>query len=72
MTIGENILKESKLPYITVIKIGTGYAAAYIFWDKESGFFDIWQTGVGRYGEREPAECEARDWAYAEEMEFRK
>lgn len=55
--------------WITVTHGGAGYFAVML-WDG-MGFTEPWETGEGRYGEREPAECEARNWALAEGIEFR-
>lgn len=55
--------------WIEVTKGGAGYFAV-MMWNGD-GFPEPWETGDGRYGEPEPAMCEARTWAEAEGLEFR-
>lgn len=55
--------------WIEVSKGGAGYFALML-WDGD-GYPEPWETGERRYGEPEPAECEARAWAEAEGLEFR-
>lgn len=47
--------------WIEVTKGGSGYFAVML-WDGD-GYAEPWETGEGRYGEPEPAMCEARSWA---------
>lgn len=66
-------MPSSPAPYITIASGMRGYFAVLMFWDDEdSGFWDVWQTGIGSYKTAEGAEGEARDWAQAEGLEFRR
>jgi hypothetical protein len=59
-------------PYITVYESITGWTAVHLWWNPDlGGFWEPWSTGFGKYATREEAEVEAREWAEAEEMEFR-
>lgn len=54
---------------ITVIKLGSGWAAAHVA-DYE-GVTDVVETGVGRYRTEEEAKDEAMDWAEAEGLPYK-
>lgn len=59
--------------FITTTKGGSGYFAVQMWWAPEhGGFWEPWQTGLGRFATQEEAEVEARDWAEAEGLEFHK
>lgn len=61
-----------KKGYITTGRLGSGYAALQLFWDPEhGGFWDVWQTGYGRYATKAEAEAEARSWAKSEKLEYK-
>lgn len=63
---------ESRKPYITVTEGMSGFFAVMLWWNPDmDGFWEPWQAGVGRYAKKEDAEMEAREWAEAEELEFR-
>ena len=57
-------------PYITTTKGMRGWFAVLVHWDSE-GFWEPWQTGIGSYKTQSEAEKEAREWATAEELEFK-
>lgn len=58
-------------PFITVTKGGSGYFAVMMWWAPEhGGFWEPWETGIGRYEEKWKAISEAKVWAEAEEIEF--
>jgi len=61
--------KREPVFYIQAMTLGSGWAAVMI-WDG-MGFEEPWETGMGRYGEPEPAEAEAKNWAAAEGVEYR-
>jgi len=62
----EKILDE----YITVSLLGSGYAAVHmvLVHNEDDEYWDVQQTGIGRYKYREDAEIEARIWARNEEI----
>lgn len=50
----------------------SGYFAVMYWWNPEmDGFWEPWQTGIGRYATREEAVKEGKAWAEAEGLEFR-
>jgi hypothetical protein len=58
-------------PYITVTQGMSGYFAVLLWWNPDmGGFYEPWDTGIGRYGSREEAAVEGRQWAEAEELRF--
>jgi hypothetical protein len=48
----------------------SGYFAVEYWWNPD-GFWEPWQTGIGRYSTKEEAIAEARYWAETEGIEFR-
>ena len=48
-----------------------GFFAVLLTPDKELGFCEPWQTGIGSYGTHEKARPEAKSWAEAEELPYR-
>ena len=64
---------EDKRPYITTTHGMSGYFAILVSWyeDEEGGMWDITQSGIGRYGKFEDAVREGKEWAAAEELEFK-
>jgi hypothetical protein len=66
---------EDPKPYITVTKLGSGWAAIHLWWNTQepdlAPFWEPYQTGLGRYATQELAEVEAREWAEAEELEYK-
>lgn len=64
--------------YITVSLLGSGYAAVHRVLVKEMNpdgtwdepYWDVEQTGIGRYSTRDEAVVEARDWAKSEEIKL--
>lgn len=60
----------SKKPYITTTYGMRGHFAVMI--DDSEGFPEPLITGLGSYSTAAEAAVEARDWAAAEELEFRK
>lgn len=61
--------KREPLFYVTTTQGMSGWFAVMV-WDG-MGFEECYETGEGRYGEPEPAQCEAREWAAAENIEYR-
>ena len=61
--------------YVTVYESITGWTAVQLWWNDEDkdlgGFWEPWNTGVGKYETKERAMIEAKEWAEAEEMECR-
>ena len=45
-----------------------GWKARHMFWDKEMGFFDCWNTSFCAYKTREEAVAYAKTWAEDEEI----
>jgi len=66
---------ENHEPFITVTSGISGYFAVMLWWNDEDGedegFWEPWNTGIGRYATRAEAEKEARYWADLEELEFK-
>ena len=60
--------------YICVQMLRTGYAAVEMIWCEDvtsgSGYWDINNTGIGRYRTRKEAEDEAKHWAQDEELPY--
>ena len=56
--------------FISVTQGMSGYFAVLMSWSRD-GFYEPWNTGFGRYSTREDAIREAREWAEAEELEYR-
>lgn len=56
--------------YITVSHGMGGWFAVLVIWTAE-GFYDVEQTGLGRYETREEAVAEARWWAHDEKLPVR-
>ena len=66
-------MKES---FVTVTCGMSGYFAVMMWWnandpDIPEGFWEPWQSGIGRYATREEAEAEGRLWAECEGVEFK-
>lgn len=59
-----------KKPFITIYLSIGGWKAVHIWWNP-GGFWEPYQTGVGAYYTKEPAEAEAKAWAEDEGMEYR-
>jgi hypothetical protein len=57
--------------YITVTQGMSGYFAVHVWWNPDPGFWEPYQTGVGRYRSIEEAMREAKSWAADEGLEFR-
>jgi hypothetical protein len=57
--------------YITITKGMRGFFAVHVWWNPD-GFWEPWQSGIGSYATRDEAEPEAREWAIAEGLEFKK
>lgn len=69
----------SQRPYVTVTSGMRGHYAVLMWFNDEDdhgnkieGFWEPLQTGDGSYRTTEGAEREARDWAQAEGLEFRR
>ena len=61
--------------FITVTQGMSGWFAVEMWYNNEDyadyGFWEPWQTGVGRYATREQAIVEAKDWANDCDLEYR-
>lgn len=54
---------------MTAQLLGSGYAAVHMVRVEEEGrgsYWDVQQTGIGRYATLEEAKAEARDWAVSD------
>ena len=56
--------------YITTALFGSGFAAIHVRWYGDMNGYDIQQTGIGRYGTRDEAIKEAKQWAAAEQIDY--
>jgi hypothetical protein len=60
--------------FITVTQGGSGWFAVEMWYNNEDyadyGFWEPWQTGMGRYETREEAIREAKWWAEESELEY--
>lgn len=65
-------MKDRK-PYITITSGISGYFAICVAWydDENGGMWDIALTGIGRYKEKVDAEREGKEWAEADELQFK-
>lgn len=58
--------------YITVVEGSGGWFVVQVWWNPElGGFWEPFQTGIGRYIDKKDAEVEAKDWAEAEDMPYK-
>lgn len=63
---------EEHEPFISVTHGCSGYFAVMYWWNPDlGGFWEPWNTGFGRYADKEKAIAEARYWAESEELEYR-
>jgi hypothetical protein len=60
-----------KKPFITVTHGMSGWFAVLMAWYKEDAMWDVVTTGIGRYENKVDAEEEGKEWAKAEELEFK-
>jgi len=58
--------------FITVTSGISGWFAVQMTWNSEFEIWEPWTTGFGRYPVRHLAIEEARNWAEAEELEFKR
>lgn len=63
---------EQKLDdYITVTSGMSGWFAVHVWWNaEEGGFYEPYQTGLGRYATEQEAEIEAQSWAKTEGLPY--
>jgi hypothetical protein len=69
-------------PYVTITSGMRGYFAVLMWWNDEGddgvklpagqGFWEPWQSGIGSYRNEAGAILEARQWAQAEGLEYRR
>lgn len=60
--------------FITVTEGMSGFFAVHMWYnteDFEYGFWEPYDTGIGRYANRELAVIEAKEWAEMEGLEYR-
>ena len=64
----ENFVKD----LITVTSGLSGHFAVHMWFNTEDeemgGFWEPWQSGIGRYATKEEAEIEAKSWAEMDEL----
>jgi len=48
----------------------SGYFAVMMWWNPEEGFWEPYQSGIGRYDNEEDAIEEAKWWAQSKGLEF--
>lgn len=59
-------------PYVTVTYGGAGYFAVLLCWNEDhGGFWEPWETGFVRSPFKDVAAREAKEWAAAENLEYR-
>lgn len=59
--------------YITISKGMAGYFAVLVWWNDEDpkfGFWEPYDTGVGRYQNPQAAIDEAKEWAVSENLRY--
>lgn len=59
--------------YVTASLLGSGYAAVHMVLVRDPKLGDYWdvqQTGIGRYATREEAEREAKAWSKSDEIRY--
>lgn len=56
--------------FLTIYQAIGGWQSKLMFWDKEGGHWDVWQTGFGPYPKKEQAIADALCWSHAEELRF--
>jgi len=65
------IHQQKHKPYVTVTEGGAGFFATLVWWNPDmGGFYEPYETGVGRYRSEREAIPEALEWADAEGVEF--
>lgn len=57
--------------YITVMLLGSGYAAVHMRFYEDMNGYDVQQTGIGRYVQKKAAITEARMWSASDEIKLR-
>lgn len=60
--------------YITTALLGSGHAAVNMVLikdDDDEAYWDVQQTGIGRYKTRKEAEVEAQMWAKTEGIRYK-
>lgn len=67
--ITETEFNKSQYPVIGVTQGMSGYFAVMYWWNPE-GFPEPYETGFGRYPDRESAVLEARAWASCEDIKL--
>lgn len=64
-------MENNTASYITVYESIGGHKPVLMVWDEEFNTHMPFQTGFFGYGKVELAIADAKDWAEAEEIEFR-
>lgn len=58
--------------YVTITSGLSGFFAVHVWWNTElGGFWEPYDTGLGRYQDFKDAEAEAIDWAKDLGLEYR-
>lgn len=69
---GAVVVQEHK-SYVTITKGMRGYFAVLMWWnEKDGGFWEPYQSGIGSYETVDAAEPEAETWANLEGVEYRR
>lgn len=74
-SIGEIMAEQAKPKnFITTTQGMSGFFAVMYWWNDKDipgmGFWEPWDTGIGRYGDEARAIEEAQDWAESEGLEY--
>jgi hypothetical protein len=62
--------KDKKETHISVTGPALSGYFAVMYWWNPSGFWEPWETGIGRYPTKEEAIVEGKAWAESEGLEF--
>lgn len=63
---------EEHKPFVTVTSGMSGFFAVQMCWNPNyGGFWEPWETGIGRYETRAEAIQEAKEWADSEGLEYK-
>lgn len=60
----------SKSRYITTTKGMSGYFAVMLWWNDDPGFWEPYDTGIGRFDTIEEAAADGIEWAQSEGLKF--
>ena len=67
-------MAEKPKPFMTTTQGMSGWFAVKYWWNDKDihgmGFWEPWDTGIGRYADEARAITEAQDWAESEGLEY--